>query len=316
MNLTFEANAIQLVEQQIALAEQQRTKAWINLSNPCEKDVRQVADLLGIPLDFLTDPLDVDERARLDIEDGVTLLVIRAPVVNDADTRVPYVTLPIGVVITPHAVVTICRSDKDLVSGLLNGRARTVLHGSNGLCLPILLLQRVSIEYLTCLKEINRQTSAIEEQLQLSMRNKELIDLLNIEKSLVYFITSLKANEIIMEKLLRGRCVPLDEEEQDLLEDAITENRQAIGMSNIYSNILSGMMDAFASIISNNMSKVMKFLTGFTLILMIPNIVSGIYGMNIATPFQQSPHAFLIVAGITGLCCALAWTVFIKKRWL
>ena len=148
------------------------------------------------------------------------------------------------------------------------------------------------------------------------MRNEELIELLGIEKSLVYFTTSLKANDIIMDKVLRMRTIQLTEDQADLLEDAITENRQAIDMSKIHGDILSGTMDAFASIISNNMNMVMKFLTGFTIILMIPNIISGVYGMNIATPFQGSPHAFGIVSGITIGGCLLAWLLLARKRWM
>ncbi len=288
---------------------------WVNLSNPSDEELRRASVLLGIPLDHLTDPLDADERARLEHEDGVLLLVIRVPMENATDARVPYLTLPIGIVITRTAVVTVCRSPRNIVSELLNGRARTMDTASR-LCLAIHLLQRTAIAYLNDLKDINRRTAFIEQRLQQSMRNQELIELLNIEKSLVYFTTSLKANDIIMEKLLRTRTLRISEEESDLLEDAITENRQAIGMTNIYSDILSGTMDAFASIISNNMNTVMKFLTGFTIILMIPNIITGIYGMNIDTPLHDSPYAFGIVSGVTVGLCLVAWLVFLKKRWL
>jgi magnesium transporter len=249
------------------------------------------------------------------MEDGVMLLVIRVPLENEADPRVPYQTLPIGVVITPTAVITVCRSDRDLVTELLNGRTR-IVDTAQRMRFAIQLMQRTALMFLRCLKDINRRSDVIEQRLQLSTRNQELIDLLGIEKSLVYFATSLKANDIIMDKVLRMRSIQLSEEEADLLEDAITENRQAIGMANIYSDILSGTMDAFASIISNNMNTVMKFLTGFTIIMMIPNIVSGVYGMNIALPFQHDAHAFSIVTAMSAGACLLAWLVFIKKRWL
>lgn len=288
---------------------------WINLINPSEEEVQRIAVLLGVPLDHLVDPLDADERARLEYEDNVLLLVIRVPLENEGEARVPYQTLPIGVVITPTAVITVCRSERDLVSDLLNGRIRIVDTG-NRMRFAIQLMQRTALRYLNCLKDINRRSDVIEQRLQLSTRNQELIDLLGIEKSLVYFATSLKANDIIMDKVLRMRGIQLTEDEVDLLEDAITENRQAIGMTSIYSDILSGTMDAFASIISNNMSTVMKFLTGFTIIMMIPNIISGIYGMNIPLPFQEDAHAFSIVSAITAGACVLAWLVFVKKRWL
>ena len=288
---------------------------WVNMINPSQEELQRISVLLGVPLDYLTDPLDADERARIEYEDGVLLLVIRVPLENEGDARVPYLTLPIGVVITPTAVITVCRSSSDLVTALLNGRTR-IVDTAERMRFALHLMQRTSLMYLHCLKDINRRSDVIEQRLQLSTRNQELIDLLGIEKSLVYFATSLKANDIIMDKVLRMRSVQLSEDETDLLEDAITENRQAIGMTNIYSDILSGTMDAFASIISNNMNTVMKFLTGFTIIMMIPNIISGIYGMNIPLPFQQEIHAFSIVSAITAGACVLAWLVFVKKRWL
>lgn len=288
---------------------------WVNLINPSEEEVQRISLLLGIPLDHLTDPLDADERARVEYEDDVMLLVIRVPVENVEDPRVPYLTRPIGVIITPTAVVTVCRSQHDLVAEILNGRTR-IVDTADRMRFAIHLMQRTSLIFLRFLKDITRRSDVIENRLQQSMRNEELIELLGIEKSLVYFTTSLKANDIIMDKVLRQRSVQLTEEQTDLLEDAITENRQAIDMAKIHSDILSGTMDAFASIISNNMNMVMKFLTGFTIILMIPNIISGIYGMNIATPFQDSPHAFAIVSGIVLGGCLLAWLVLIKKRWL
>lgn len=288
---------------------------WVNLINPSEEEVQRVSVLLGVPLDHLIDPLDADERARLEFEDNVLLLVIRVPLEIEGEARVPYQTLPIGVIITPTAVVTVCRSERDLVTELLNGRTRIVDTASR-MRFAIHLMQRTALRYLHCLKDINRRSDVIEQRLLQSTRNQELIDLLGIEKSLVYFATSLKANDIIMDKVLRMRSVQLTEDETDLLEDAITENRQAIGMTSIYSDILSGTMDAFASIISNNMSTIMKFLTGFTIIMMIPNIISGIYGMNIPLPFQEEAHAFSIVSAITAGACALACLVFVKKRWL
>jgi len=288
---------------------------WVNLINPSQEEMQRISILLGVPLDHLSDPLDADERARLEMEDGVLLLVIRVPLENEADPRVPYQTLPIGVVITPTAVITVCRSERDLVTEVLNGRTR-IVDTAQRLRFAIHLMQRTALMYLRCLKDINRRSDVIEQRLQLSPRNQELIDLLGIEKSLVYFATSLKANDIIMDKVLRIRSVQLSEEETDLLEDAITENRQAIGMTNIYTDILSGTMDAFASIISNNMNTVMKFLTGFTIIMMIPNIISGVYGMNITLPFQHDAHAFSIVSAMSAGACLLAWLVFIKKRWL
>ncbi|GAB6110839.1 magnesium transporter CorA family protein [Desulfomicrobium escambiense] len=303
------------IEGRLVPQEHLDADCWINMINPSQEELQRISVLLGVSLDHLTDPLDADERARLEFEDGVMLVVLRVPVENVSDSRIPFLTMPIGVIITPTAVVTVSRSQQDLATAILNGRTR-IVDTADRIRFLIHLMQRTSLIYLRYLKDIIRRSDVIEHRLQQSMRNEELIELLGIEKSLVYFTTSLKANDIIMDKVLRMRLIQLTEDQTDLLEDAITENRQAIEMSKIHSDILSGTMDAFASIISNNMNMVMKFLTGFTIILMIPNIISGVYGMNIVTPFQDSPYAFAIVSGVTLSGCLLAWLVLARKRWM
>ena len=288
---------------------------WINLYMPTEAELTKVSEATGIPWDFLSDPLDADERARIEADDDILLIVVQAPIHNDANDRVPYQTIPIGIIITPNAVVTVCRSSQDLVSQLLTIRPKNISTAQRmGFALNI--LQRTATHYLQALKELNRMTNEAEQQLYKAMRNKELIDLLTINKSLVYFVTSLETNEMTMNRLLHSRLISLSEEETDLLEDAITENRQAIGMATVYSSILSGMSDAFASIISNNMNTVMKMLTGVTIILMIPNIITSAYGMNINLPFAESPFAFMSIVALTLVLSVLVWTLFIKKRWL
>lgn len=288
---------------------------WINLYMPTEAELTKVSEATGIPWDFLADPLDADERARIEADDDILLIVIQAPIHNDANDRIPYITMPIGIIITPEYVVTVCRSSQDLVSQLLTIRPKNIsTYERMGFALNI--LQRAATHYLQALKELYRMTNEAEESLYQAMRNKELIHLLTINKSLVYFVTSLEANEMTMNRLLHSRLISLSEEESDLLEDAITENRQAIGMATVYSGILSGMSDAFASIISNNMNTVMKMLTGVTIILMIPNIITSTYGMNIKLPFMEEELAFLGIISSTVVMCILVWTLFIKKRWL
>ncbi|AAS97056.1 magnesium transporter CorA family protein [Nitratidesulfovibrio vulgaris] len=288
---------------------------WVNLVAPTAAEVSQVADRYGIAADYLTDSLDADERARVEVEDDAIIMVVRAPMPNEKNPQVPFTTLPIGIIIAPDAIITICAAEGDLVTFLLNGKVRALDTGKR-MRLAIQLLQKVALTYLSDLRAINRKSEAIERELQKSMRNKELLELFSIEKSLVYFITSLKANDIIMEKLRSSRLVHLSEDEMDLLEDAIIENRQAIGMTTIYTDILSGLMDAFASVINNNMNTVMKMLTGVTIVLMIPNIITGAYGMNIDVPLHDSPYAFMFVVGSSLLLCCLAWLLFTKKRWM
>ena len=288
---------------------------WINLYMPTEAEITKVAEDTGIPWDFIADPLDADERARIELDDDFLLIVVQAPIHNEANARVPYLTVPIGIIITPEVVVTVCRSSQDLVSQLLTIRPKNI-STSQRMGFALNILMRTATHYLQALKELNRMTNEAEENLYKAMRNKELIHLLTINKSLVYFVTSLESNEMTMNRLLHSRQIALSEEEADILEDAITENRQAIGMASVYSGILSGMSDAFASIISNNMNTVMKMLTGVTIILTIPKIIASTYGMNIELPLQNSPFAFVVIGLVTLVICLLVWTLFVKKRWM
>lgn len=287
---------------------------WINLYMPTEAELIKVREATGIPWDFLADPLDADERARIEVEDNFLLIVIEAPM-HSTSSDVPYITVPIGIIITPDMIVTICLSSQDLVSKLLTVKTKNICT-SERMVFALNILLRATKFFLPDLKALNRMTNEAEKELYKAMRNKELINLLTINKSLVYFVTSLEANEMTMNRLLHSRLVSISEEESDILEDALTENRQAIGMAKIYSSILSGMSDAFASIISNNMNKVMKMLTGVTIVLMIPNIITSVYGMNIDLPFSASKFAFAGISCTTLLVCILVWTLFIKKRWL
>jgi magnesium transporter len=290
---------------------------WINMFVPTEAEMSKVAETTGIPWDFLADPLDADERSRLDMENDCLLVVIQAPLYNDADDRIPYITVPIGIVITPEVVVTVCRSPSDLVGQLLSVRSKHI-STQESMRFTVHLMQRVAMDYLRDLKDISRVALQVEQELYKSSRNEELIRLLNLGKSLVYLITSLEANGVTMGRLLQTKLTSLSEEEEDLLEDAITENRQALGVARIHSDILSNVSDALAGIISNNMNKVIRFLTGFTIIVMIPNIITSAYGMNTALPFADDDNILnfcLLMLASLALSCAV-WWFFRKKRWL
>lgn len=288
--------------------------AWIDITSPTNEETEEVREKASIPLDFLTDPLDVNERSRVEKENGNLLVIVRAPVANPESEDLQFTTFPIGVIFTSRLVITVCADKTDVIKEVREGRARDFSPGRKSRFLLHLFL-KTSLNYLNHLKEINQKTSVVERELHKSMRNEELIKLLYIEKSLVYFTTSLKSNEFIMERLLRTDFIKLNKEDRNFLEDTIIENRQAIETANIYSNILSGMMDAFASVISNNLTVVMKFLTSITIILMIPTLVASIYGMNIHLPFQNSPYAFIITIGISLVLSVLGILIFIRRRW-
>ncbi|MCD6417239.1 magnesium transporter CorA family protein [bacterium] len=290
--------------------------SWVNLSSPSQKEIEKLTQELNIPLDFITDPLDSDERARIEIDERYNILIVlRIPKVNSDNTDVPYITLPVGIIITDDLILTVC-SEKNIVfeSFIMDTKLKDFSYEDRNI-LILHIFQKTAILYLKYLKEINKATAEVEEKLHKDMKNDELIKLLNLEKSLVYFTTSLKSNELMMERLQKIGILQSHLDDNELLEDVLIDNKQAIETANIYSNILSGMMDAFASIISNNLNIVMKFLTSVTIILMLPTLVASIYGMNISLPFQDSPHAFLITVGISVVLSAIGVIIFIKRKW-
>jgi magnesium transporter len=288
---------------------------WIHLTNPTRDELDTVVQKLGIPSDFLTDPLDLDERARMEREGSWTLLIVRTPHYDESTTDIPFITIPIGIIFDDSVILTICAIDPEVLRDFVQGRVRNFSPAERTRFILQIFL-RIALLFLRHLKEINKRTSSVERELHKALKNEELIRLLDLEKSLVYITTSLKSNELMMEKFYRMGCVTLGPEDKDLLDDLIVENKQAIEMANVYSSILSGMMDAFASVISNNVNAVIKILTGVTIILMIPTLVASIYGMNVDLPFQHTPWAFPITIGISVLLSAISVMIFIRRRWL
>lgn len=287
----------------------------INVIHPEKSELQKLSSEMHIPHDFLTDPLDIDERSRIEKEDGVLLIVLRIPKYDESNSEIPFTTIPAGILLTKNdTIVTISSSDITEILDLYNGKAKSIIGGKRSSVILHLFL-KTALLYLQHLKEINRRTGEIEKELQKSLKNEELIRLLNIEKSLVFITTSLRSNDLMMERLLKTELLKLTPDDKDMLEDVMIDNRQAIEMANIYSNILSGMMDAFASVISNNLNVVMKILTSITIILMIPTLTASIYGMNIELPFQRSSHAFFIVIGISFTLSLLSVLIFIRKKW-
>ncbi len=260
--------------------------SWVSLIYPNEEEITRVAEALHVEEDFLRAALDEEETSRIDVEDDQTLIIVDVPVEEKKDALL-YYTLPMGIIVTEENIITVCLKETPVIREFQDGLVKNI-RTSQKTNFILHLLLRLSGRYLQCLKQIDKLSTYMQLQLYKSQRNKELIQLLDLEKSLVYFNTSLKANEVTLEKILRGRIVTLYEEDQDLLEDVLIEVRQAIEMANIYSSILSGMMDAYASVISNNLNVIMKILTSLTILITIPNIVFGFYGMNVAgLPFSD-----------------------------
>ncbi len=269
---------------------------WINLTHPSAEELQQVTDLLQVEPDFLRAALDEEETSRIDMEEGQTLIIIDTPVIEKSEAAVVYSTAPLGIIVTESNIVTVSLRESSVIRDFEDGLVRGV-STSKKTSFILHILLRVAKRYLQYLKQIDKIYNHMERQLHKTQRNKELIQLMDLEKSLVYFNTSLKANEVTLEKILRGRIVTLYEEDQDLLEDVLIEVRQAIEMANIYSSIISRMMDAFASVISNNLNVTMKVLTSITILLTIPNIIFGFYGMNVTgLPWDQFFWAPIVIA--------------------
>lgn len=257
--------------------------SWISVIAPTETEISDIEEDMHIDRDYIRAALDEEEPSRIESDDGVTLIVVDYPVAetdNDPDRTLLYSTMPMSIIITDSNVITVSAKENTVVEEIAKGVVKGVQpHLRTRFVFSILL--RIAARYLQYLKQIDKISNYVEGTLYKSMKNKGLIQLLGLEKSLVYFSTSLKSNEAVLEKLMRGRYLKLYEEDQDLLDDVLIEVKQAIEMTNIYSNILSGTMDTFASIISNNLNIVMKRMTTFTIIIAVPTIVFSFYGMNI-----------------------------------
>lgn len=300
-------------EQGIEVLEEITKGCWINVVDPSPEELARLREL-AVPPEFITYPLDLDERPRVEREDGETMILLRVPFYQGANADVPFSTIPLGIILDGQWIMTVCRYDHDLLREMAAGKIRGLSTAKRNRFILQLLLAAAS-KFLLHLREINRTTEILEDRLQMSMQNRELLNLLKYQKSLVYFTTALKANELMMERLHRSGFFRTYPDDEDLLEDVITENQQAIEMTNIASNILSSMMDAFASIISNNVNAVMKFLAAATIVLALPTLVASLYGMNVDLPFQGSPWAFGLVLIVSVVLSAIVSRIFVKRGW-
>ena len=289
--------------------------AWINLVNPSENEIKKVCESIQIQEDFIRDALDYEEKARIDYEedDNTTLFVVDVPIIEKNEDNDIYTTMPLGmIVVRDDFFVTVSLKKNKIIEDFEKKKIKNFqTYRKTRAIFQILYLN--SSYYLNYLKQINKETEIAEYILKNSMKNKELLKLLSLEKGLVYFTTSLKSNELVMEKTMRGKIIKLYEEDEEILEDAITENRQAIEMAQIYSNILNGTMDAYASIISNNLNGVMKFLTSITIVLAVPTMISSFWGMNVGLPFQNSPFGFVVMI-LVSVILTLLVTWWLKKK--
>ena len=290
---------------------------WIHMVSPSDEEIKTVCENINIQEDFIRYALDPEEKARIDVEDddNTILFIIDTPIMEIESGARIYSTMPIGVIfVRDDYIITVSYSKNPILEEFTKRRIKTVVTYKKSRML-LQLFYSNSEMFLNMLKKLNKETEIAENVLKNSMKNKELLKLLSLEKGLVYFTTSLKSNEVVMEKTMRGNLIKLYDEDEDILEDAIIENKQAIEMAKIYRDILTGTMDAYASIISNNLNGVMKYLTSITIILAIPTMIASYWGMNVPVPMQSSPLGFIMVVMLSVLIGMIA-LIWLKRKGL
>ncbi len=286
----------------------------INALNPTPEEVKILNSTFDVPEDIINDTLDVDERSRIEFEDDKLIIILRIPILSN-DNGIPFTTIPLGLIISEENIIVICLRENRVLSEFFGRQTRKKLNYSNKIDFILTLFLHTTNIYHRYLKQINQQTNQVEQDLERSTRNEELQKLLKLEKCLVYFTTSLRSNEFLLVKLKNSKYVKNIEATEDLLEDVLIENRQAIEMANIYSDIQSGLMDAFASVISNNLNVIMKKLTSVTIILMIPTLIASLYGMNVPNFLETSKIAFILIILVSIIFSIGGVILFRRKNW-
>ena len=290
------------------------SSCWLNLVDPTTTELEAVLTHSNVPRDFLTDPLDAGERPRFDYEDDASLIIVHVPRPDDEDSVSPYRTVPLGIILFGQSVITVCSAPTPVTTAFLD-QIRRVCPPSDTYRFAFRLLWHAGVLFLRYINEIHSRTATLEDELHESISNEVLMKLFQIEKTLVYFTTSLKADTIALARANTARQLTLSEDDRDYLEDAMVEYQQALETATIHSNILNGTLDTFASIINNNLNNVMKYLTAATIMLAAPTLIASLYGMNIGLPFQNHAHAFSIVMGFSGLLAvAIGALFFILSR--
>ncbi|MFC4261634.1 magnesium transporter CorA family protein [Ferruginibacter yonginensis] len=303
-----------IVDHRTVATDKPGNGTWVNVLPPLkQEEFSELSAALNIPIDFLKDSLDIDERSRYEADEDVKLVVIKTPTENNSfnESDAFYITIPIVIILTKGQIVTVNSFENEAIKKFLNSFQNRHPDKKNMMVLKI--FEKVINNYQDHLKEINQRRNALEQKLYDANRNEELLQLMRIQKSLVYFVTALRSNELLMMKLARTDFLQLSEDEKDFLEDLIIETSQALETANTYTNILVSTLDAFASIISNNQNEVLKTLTTITLFLSIPVLIASIYGMNVPLPFQDSPYAFWTPIAISLIILGYVTYKFLRR---
>lgn len=292
------------------------SKSWFSLINPSSEEIMQVSSLLKVDSDILRNSLDADERSRVELDDGIFSVIVNLPLLDEDGN---FDTLPCGMVFAENNFLTICSKDNRILSSFNKNTAKS-FDTRERTRFMLNILYKATQFYLRYLAIINRKTEHIEDSLKQTTHNEELFQLMEIQKSLVYFTTALRDNQLVLEKILRmtkspasAKLLTFTEDDTDFLEDVITENKQAIEMVDMHRSILEGMMDGFASIINNNLNQIMKFLAAITIVLSIPTMLGTFWGMNVAVPFANMTYGFGAVISLSLLGTLIVILYFRKK---
>lgn len=286
---------------------------WMALTNPTATEILEISEAYRIDPDHLRAPLDEEERSRIEAEDDYTLILVDIPAIEERSGKDWYVTIPLGIIMTEQMMITVCLEETPILAAFMDGRVKEFYTYMKSRFI-LQILYRNASQYLQYLRVIDKKSDLVERKLHKAQKNQELMELLELEKSLLYFSTSLRSNEVVLEKLMKYEKIRKYPEDEELLEDVIIENKQAIEMANIYSGNLNVTTEAVASVISNNLNIVMKLLTTITLVLSIPTMVASFYGMNVrGIPFANHPQGFWIMLGFSAVVSLVLTLIFSKK---
>ena len=304
-----------IIEHQTIAIDKPEVGSWVNVLPPLkQEEFSELSKSLDIPIDFLKDSLDIDERSRYEIDDNVKLIVIKTPTENNSfnDSDAFYITIPICIILTHNQIVTVNSFENEAIKKFLNSFQNRHPDKRNMMVLKI--FEKITANFQDYLKEINQRRNVLEQKLYDANRNQELLQLMRIQKSLVYFITALRSNELLMMKLARTNILQLTDDEKDFLDDLVVETSQALETANTYTTILSSSLDAVASIISNNQNEVLKRLTTLTISLSVPVLIASIYGMNVPIPYGQSHLAFWLPVIISFIILGFVVWNYLKRK--
>jgi len=300
------------VEDKLMEIDAPQKGCWISMVHPNDAELSIVSRQTGTELDMLRAPLDPEERARLEVEEGIALVLVDVPTIEVDGKDFVYSTIPLGILQTRDHIITVCLKDSHIMRDFAQGRVRGFYTNLTTRFI-LQILYRNATRFLQYLRQIDKKTAAVEQQLEKTLRNAELMQLMRLEQSLVFFATSLKSNEIVLERLLRSDMIRKFPDDEELLEDVIVENKQAMEMCTIYRDIVSTTMEGFSSVISNNANDIMKILTSLTLVLSIPTLIASLWGMNVAVPFQSSPWGFWILIALS-LAASVISIIALSRR--